>query len=78
MNDPQLADLPAVQNGAVYTMPQGLDEWDSPTPSGILGVLWLTSVLHPEAYPCEEFTADAQAFYQTFYGFTPDSSLITK
>ncbi|GJN65675.1 ABC transporter substrate-binding protein [Faecalibacterium gallinarum] len=78
MKDPQLADLPAVQNGAVYTMPQGLDEWDSPTPSGILGVLWLTSVLHPEAYPFEEFTADAQAFYQTFYGFTPDSSLITK
>ena len=78
MNDPQLADLPAVQNGAVYTMPQGLDEWDSPTPSGILGVLWLTSVLHPEAYPFEEFTADAQAFYQTFYGFTPDSILITK
>ena len=78
MNDPQLADLPAVQNGAVYTMPQGLDEWDSPTPSGILGVLWLASVLHPEAYPFEEFTADAQAFYQTFYGFTPDSSLITK
>lgn len=78
LNDPQLADLPAVQNGAVYTMPQGLDEWDSPTPSGILGVLWLTSVLHPEAYPFEEFTADAQAFYQTFYGFTPDSSLITK
>lgn len=78
VNDPQLADLPAVQNGAVYTMPQGLDEWDSPTPSGILGVLWLTSVLHPEAYPFEEFTADAQAFYQTFYGFTPDSSLITK
>lgn len=78
MNDPQLADLPAVQNGAVYTMPQGLDEWDSPTPSGILGVLWLTSVLHPEAYPFEEFTADAQGFYQTFYGFTPEANLITK
>lgn len=78
MNDPQLADLPAVQNGAVYTMPQGLDEWDSPTPSGILGVLWLTSVLHPEVYPFEEFTADAQEFYQTFYGFTPDANLITK
>ena len=78
LNDPQLAGLPAVENGAVYTMPQGLDEWDSPTPSGILGVLWLTSVLHPEAYPFEEFTADAQEFYQTFYGFTPDAALITK
>lgn len=76
--DAQLADLPAVQNGAVYTMPQGLDEWDSPTPSGVLGVLWLTSVLHPDAYAFADFTADAQAFYQTFYGFTPDAALITK
>lgn len=78
LGDAQLADLPAVKNGAVYTMPQGLDEWDSPTPSGVLGVLWLTSVLHPDAYSFEEFTADAQEFYQTFYGFTPDASLITK
>ena len=76
--DAQLAALTAVQNGAVYTMPQGLDEWDSPTPSGVLGVLWLTSVLHPDAYPFETFTADAQAFYQEFYGFTPDASLITQ
>ena len=76
--DAQLAALTAVQNGAVYTMPQGLDEWDSPTPSGVLGVLWLTSVLHPDAYPFETFTADAQAFYQEFYGFVPDASLITQ
>ena len=76
--DAQLAALTAVQNGAVYTMPQGLDEWDSPTPSGVLGVLWLTSVLHPDAYPFETLTADAQEFYQEFYGFTPDASLITQ
>ena len=76
--DAQLAALTAVQNGAVYTMPQGLDAWDSPTPSGVLGVLWLTSVLHPDAYPFETFTADAQAFYQEFYGFVPDASLITQ
>ena len=76
--DAQLAALTAVQNGAVYTMPQGLDEWDSPTPSGVLGVLWLTGVLHPDAYPFDTFTADAQAFYQEFYGFTPDASLITQ
>lgn len=76
--DAQLAALTAVQNGAVYTMPQGLDAWDSPTPSGVLGVLWLTSVLHPDAYPFETFTTDAQAFYQEFYGFVPDAALITQ
>lgn len=76
--DELLAGVPAVQNGAVYQMPSGLEEWDSPVPSGILGAMWLTSVLHPEAYSFETFTADVQSFYQEFYGFTPDAALITK
>ena len=76
--DAQLAGVPAVENGKVYQMPAGLEEWDSPIPSGILGCLWLTSVLHPEEYPFETFTADAADFYQTFYGFAVDESLITK
>lgn len=33
MNDPQLSQLPAVVNGAVYAMPKGIEEWDSPIPS---------------------------------------------
>ena len=76
--DPQLSALPAVQDGAVYQMPGGIEEWDSPVPSGILGAMWMTSVLHPDVYSFEEFTADAQDFYQTFYGFSVDASLITK
>jgi len=76
--DAQLAGVPAVENGKVYQMPAGLEEWDSPIPSGILGCLWLTSVLHPEQYPFEEFVADAADFYQTFYGFAVDENLITK
>ena len=78
MEDPQLSALPAVQDGAVYQMPGGIEEWDSPVPSGILGTMWMTSVLHPDVYSFEEFTADAQDFYQTFYGFSADASLITK
>ena len=75
-NDAQLSALTAVQNGAVYTMPSGLEEWDSPIPSGILGAMWLTFVLHPDLYSAETFTADAVSFYETFYGFTPDTSLL--
>lgn len=77
-NDPQLSQLPAVVNDAVYAMPKGIEEWDSPIPSGILGTMWLTSVLHPDVYPFETFVSDAQDFYQTFYGFDIDTSLITK
>ena len=75
-NDAQLASLKAVKNGAIYTMPSGIEEWDSPIPSGILGAMWLTSVLHPELYSAETFAADATAFYETFYGFAPDGALL--
>lgn len=75
--DEQLKDLPAVKNGAVYQMPQSIEEWDSPIPSGILGSMWLTSLLHPDAYSFETFVQDAQSFYKEFYGFDLDASLIT-
>ena len=74
--DAQLSALTAVKEGAVYAMPSGLEEWDSPIPSGILGAMWMTAVLHPDRYAPETFTADAAAFYETFYGFTPDAALL--
>lgn len=77
LNDAQLQDLPAVKNGAVYQIPKGIEEWDSPIPSGVLGGLWLTSLLHPEAYSFDTFTADAQQFYRDFYGFELDTALVT-
>ncbi len=76
--DAQLADTKAVKNGRVYQMPQEIEEWDSPIPSGILGTLWLTSVLHEELYPFADFQTDAMNFYQTFYGFDIDPELIVQ
>lgn len=77
MADPNLADVTAVKNGAVYNMPAGLEAWDSPVPSGILGMQWLLATLHSDLYSMEELVADATDFYQTFYGFTMDASIIT-
>ncbi len=74
--DAQLAGVQAVQDGAVYTMPGSLEEWDSPIPSGILGTMWLTTALHPGAYTSEAFMADAIAFYEEFYGFSPAPELL--
>lgn len=78
LGDAQLQDVTAVKNGAAYQMPTGIEEWDSPIPSGILGTRWLASVLHEDVYPFEEFKQDAAGFYETFYGFTLDEELITK
>lgn len=78
MNDSQLASVKAVKNGRVYQMPSGIEEWDSPVPSGILGTMWMASVLHEDKYGFDEFTSDAVEFYKEFYGFDLDRNLVTK
>lgn len=68
--DANLADCRAVVNGNVFHVPGDVEAWDSPVPSGILGSLWLASVLHPDTVTPEAASAAASAFYEQFYGFT--------
>ena len=72
--DPNLADCAAVKSGKVYQMPGKAEAWDSPVPSGILGAVWLASVLHPEAVTEAACTAIIDEYYETFYGFTYSES----
>ena len=78
LGDANLADLTAVKENKVFMMPQDIEEWDSPVPSGILGTMWLTSVLHDAEYPFEEFQKDGMEYYKEFYGFEMDQNLIAK
>jgi len=68
LGDAQLASLTAVRQGSVYRMPGDYEAWDSPIPSGILGSLWLLSVLHEDMYSVEELNNEVSAFYNEFYG----------
>ena len=70
--DAELSEVTAVKNGAVYQMTVGFEAWDSPAPSGILGVKWMLKTIHPDLYTEAEFVADVVEFYETFYGFTPE------
>ena len=67
--DPALADLTAVKNKHVYQMPKVYEAWDSPVPSGVLGQLYLASILYPDQYSQADFEQDVADFYQEFYGF---------
>ena len=78
LSDPQLAALKAVQNRAVYQFPDAFEAWDSPTTSRALGLLWMSSLLHEQAYPLEQMREDAAAFYQQFYGISIDTEEITR
>lgn len=74
--DKNLSEIKAVKTRQIYNMPAGFEAWDSPVPSGVLGMLWLTAKLHPQAYSMEEFISDATDFYRTFYDFEMDTSKI--
>ena len=66
-NDAALAGTEAIKNGKVITFPSEIEAWDYPTPSSVLGVLWLTNQLHPELYSEEEYLEDAREFYEQFF-----------
>ena len=67
--DPNLADCAAVVNGNVYQLPNKAEAWDSPVPSGILGAVWLSNVLHPELVTDDACAAAIDEYYETFYDF---------
>lgn len=68
--DENLADVTAVKNGAVYQMPSAAEAWDSPVPSGVLGAVWLASVLHPDLVSADVCNALIEEYYAVFYGFS--------
>lgn len=72
--DPNLAGITAIESGRVYQMPSRAEAWDSPVPGGILGAVWMASVLHPEQVSQEACNAVIEEFYETFYGFSYENS----
>lgn len=67
MNDAALSEISAVKKNQVYTFPSQIEAWDYPAPSSVLGVMWLTHVLHPEIYSEEAYLEEAQEFYRTYF-----------
>ncbi len=69
-----LAEVTALKEDNVFMFPSRLEPWDYPTPSSILGVLWLTHVLHPDLYTEEAFNMEVENFYKEFFGITVEAS----
>lgn len=77
-NDDKLKSIKAVEAGDVYIIPNTFELWDSPIPSGIVGTMWLTSILHEEVYPFDKFKDEVYDFYKEFYGIEINKDDITK
>ncbi len=78
LQDPQLSQLAAVQSGRVYAMPSGLESWDSPVPSALVGSRWIAAVLHEDLYAFDAFQSDAKQFYRDFYQIDVGAELLSK
>ena len=70
LTDPNLAECSAVKNNHVYQMPSTAESWDSPVPSGILGSVWLATILHEDLFSAADASAMMDEYYETFYDFT--------
>ncbi len=70
LNDENLSGLNAVANKNVYQMPDKAEAWDSPVPAGVLGSVWLSSILHEKECPVNESEEIIDEYYETFYNFT--------
>jgi iron complex transport system substrate-binding protein len=67
MADRKWESVPAIKSGRIHKFPSNLEPWDYPTPGAVLGLLWLTSTLHPDLYERANLESDAKAFYKQFY-----------
>ncbi|MDQ0149441.1 ABC transporter substrate-binding protein [Eubacterium multiforme] len=67
LNDSRLKGVKAIKDKKVYVFPSKLEPWDYPTPSSILGILWIVNNLHSDKLSTEQFEKDAKEFYKKFY-----------
>ena len=74
LGDSALADCTAVKEGHVYQIPSDIEALDSPVPASFLGSYYVASILHPDVVTEDDFKAAEKNFYETFYGFTPESA----
>jgi iron complex transport system substrate-binding protein len=69
-NDPRWQRLRAVRSRRVYLVPHVPFNWFDRPPSQmrLLGIQWLTSLLHPNLYPMD-MVKETRAFYRLFVGW---------
>jgi iron complex transport system substrate-binding protein len=71
-DDPQWEALRASQNGELYAFPGDFLSWDQPDSRWILGLTWLASKIHPEAFTELDVFEITQEFYGTMYRMSSD------
>ncbi len=66
-NTEGLSEVEAVKSDRIYEIPSAIEPWDYPTSSSVLGLLWMSHILHPELVSRDDYINEAKNFYKTFF-----------
>ncbi|VUT24609.1 MAG: Cobalamin-binding protein precursor [Candidatus Methanolliviera sp. GoM_asphalt] len=66
LSDPRMADVEAVKNKEVYTLPEW--GWDFGSLRDIFCIEWLATKLHPDKFSDIDIDAEVNEFYKKVYG----------
>lgn len=69
-NSPDWRELRAVKEGTLLPFPADFYSWDQPDTRWILGLQWISSVLHPEGFSAGDLRKEISSFYARLYGIS--------
>lgn len=69
-DDPDWATLKAVRNGKVCRLPQGVYPWDHASGEGVLLMIHLARLFHPDLFTDWDMIQEMKTFYSEIYGKT--------
>jgi iron complex transport system substrate-binding protein len=67
-NNPDWASMKAVDNGKVYRIPRGVYTWDHASSEGVLLMIYMAKVFHPDLFKDWDMIKEMRTFYSEIYG----------
>jgi iron complex transport system substrate-binding protein len=71
--DPKWQALSAVQEDHIFAFPGDFLSWDQPDPRWILGLQWLATKIHPQAFGSLDLLDEIKTFYSEMYGLDSET-----
>jgi iron complex transport system substrate-binding protein len=66
--DPAWASMKAVKNGKVYRIPRGIYPWDHASGEGVLLMIYMAKIFHPDLFKDWDMIREMKIFYSEVYG----------
>ncbi|MGC9313762.1 MAG: ABC transporter substrate-binding protein [Sediminispirochaetaceae bacterium] len=70
LNSPQWQHIRAARSGRVFAFPADFYSWAQPDVRWILGVQWLSKILHPDLCRDLDIKVEIETFYRDMYGLS--------